>query len=121
MNRSMIVKMTYFKLRNSLAALLFVSFGVFAPAALASVSTPNSVVLRSEAVVINLMPENVSPELMAQASISASKAKAIARSRVPGSKYVDMSRRGNVYKVRVKKDGRVIDVLIDATTGRVLN
>jgi uncharacterized membrane protein YkoI len=57
----------------------------------------------------------------AQSAVSASEAKAIARRTVPGSVYVDMSRKGNVYKVRVKKDGRIVDVLIDANTGRVLN
>jgi uncharacterized membrane protein YkoI len=57
----------------------------------------------------------------AQSAVSASEAKAIARRTVPGSVYVDMSRKGDVYKVRVKKDGRIVDVLIDANTGRVLN
>lgn len=65
--------------------------------------------------------KTVTHKQYAQTAISASKAKAIARREVPGSAYVDMSRKGNVYKVRVKKDGRIIDVLIDASTGRVLN
>lgn len=57
----------------------------------------------------------------AQRMISASEAKSIARRRHPGSKYVGMSRKGKTYTVRVQKAGRILDVLIDATTGRVLN
>jgi len=58
----------------------------------------------------------------AQKSISPSKAKAIAARRVPGATYVDMSSSKGKYRVRMrKKDGQVVDVLIDAATGRVLN
>jgi uncharacterized membrane protein YkoI len=57
----------------------------------------------------------------AQSSISASKAKSIARRAVPGAEVVDISRKGNRYKVRmIRKDGRVVDIVIDATSGRVL-
>lgn len=56
----------------------------------------------------------------AQRRISASEAKSIARRRAGGGEVVDISRNGNTYRVRViRKDGRVVDVLIDATTGRV--
>ncbi|MDA8708537.1 PepSY domain-containing protein [Hellea sp.] len=56
----------------------------------------------------------------AQRKISASEAKSIARKRAGGGEVVDISRNGNTYRVRViRKDGRVVDVLIDATTGRV--
>ena len=56
----------------------------------------------------------------AQRKISASEAKSIARRRAGGGEVVDISRNGNTYRVRViRKDGRVVDVLIDATTGRV--
>lgn len=56
----------------------------------------------------------------AQRKISASEAKSIAKRRAGGGEVVDISRNGNVYRVRViRKDGRVVDVLIDATTGRV--
>jgi uncharacterized membrane protein YkoI len=56
----------------------------------------------------------------AQRKISASEAKSIALRRAGGGEVVDISRNGNTYRVRViRKDGRVIDVLIDATTGRV--
>ena len=56
----------------------------------------------------------------AQRKISASEAKSIARKRAGGGEVVDISRNGNTYRVRViRKDGRVVDVFIDATTGRV--
>jgi len=56
----------------------------------------------------------------AQRRISASEAKSIARSRVRGGEVVDISRNGDTYRVRViRKDGRVVDVFIDANTGRV--
>jgi len=58
--------------------------------------------------------------LWAQRKISASEAKSIAKRRAGGGEVVDISRNGNTYRVRViRKDGRVVDVLIDATTGRV--
>ena len=56
----------------------------------------------------------------AQRKISASEAKSIALRKAGGGEVVDISRNGNTYRVRViRKDGRVIDVLIDAATGRV--
>ena len=56
----------------------------------------------------------------AQRSVSPSEAKAIARKRVPGGEVVDIKRRGDTYRVRViEKSGKVVDVLIDANTGRV--
>lgn len=56
----------------------------------------------------------------AQRSISPAEAKSIARKRVPGGQVVDIKRRGDTYSVRViKKSGKVVDVLIDANTGRV--
>ncbi len=55
-----------------------------------------------------------------QQSISPAEAKAIARRQVPGGEVVDIKRRGDTYSVRViKKGGKVVDVLIDANTGRV--
>ena len=57
---------------------------------------------------------------LAQRKISASEAKVIALKRAGGGEVVDISQKGNTYRVRViRKDGRVIDVLIDARTGRV--
>ena len=56
----------------------------------------------------------------AQRSISPAEAKSIARRHVPGGEVVDIKRRGDTYSVRViKKSGKVVDVLIDANTGRV--
>lgn len=56
----------------------------------------------------------------AQSHISASEAKAIALRTVRNSEVVDISKNGDVYRVRViRKDGRVVDVFIDAETGRV--
>ena len=59
-------------------------------------------------------------DLQAQRSISPAEAKTIARRHVPGGEVVDIKRRGDTYSVRViKKSGKVVDVLIDANTGRV--
>jgi uncharacterized membrane protein YkoI len=56
----------------------------------------------------------------AATAISASQAKSIALRHVPGSEFLDIKLvGGNTYIVRVIKDGRRIDVRIDATTGRV--
>ena len=58
--------------------------------------------------------------LIAQNSISAAEAKSIARRRVKGGEVVDIARNGDTYRVRViARDGRVVDVFIDANTGRV--
>lgn len=56
----------------------------------------------------------------AQKKISPSQAKSIARNKVRGADVIDISFNGNVYKVRMqKKNGRVVDVYVDAATGRV--
>lgn len=56
----------------------------------------------------------------AQNRISASKAKSIALKRVNGGEYVDLRLVGNTYIVRVRAPGgRIVDIRIDATTGRV--
>ena len=61
------------------------------------------------------------PVLMAQARVSAAEAKSIAKRQVPGGEVVDISRRGDVYRVRiVARSGRVVDVLVDARSGRVV-
>lgn len=55
-----------------------------------------------------------------QNHISAAKAKSIALSRVRGGTYVNLSKKGNTYIVRVRdQNGRLIDIKIDAITGRV--
>lgn len=63
-----------------------------------------------------------SPRYMqyAENKISASQAKSIARSRVPGGEVVDISLENNTYRVRViARDGRLVDIFVDASTGRV--
>lgn len=63
---------------------------------------------------------NMDVVLEAQRSVSPAEAKSIARSRVKGGEVVDISRRGDTYRVRViAKNGKVVDVYIDANTGRV--
>lgn len=54
-----------------------------------------------------------------QAKISYAQAKSIALSRHPGAKYQGMDLQGNTYVVRLEvSKGRVIDVRVDAVTGR---
>jgi len=56
----------------------------------------------------------------AQKKISPSDAKSIARRKVSNADVIDISLDGNTYKVRMqKKNGHVVDVYVDATTGRV--
>lgn len=60
------------------------------------------------------------PVLMVRRNISASEAKRIALRRVPGE-VVDISRNGDIYRVRiVASSGRVVDVRVDARTGRIV-
>ena len=56
---------------------------------------------------------------LAKNGISAAKAKSIARDQVKGGEVVDVSRKGATYRVRIIKNGHVVDVLVDANTGRV--
>jgi len=121
MTVSMMVDVTVKKRRNGAFALFLAFSAMCAPAAFAEINISNEAALPELSQPIVEPVSHLTAQFYAQNMISASRAKAIARSRVPGSKYVDMSRNGNVYRVRVKKDGRIIDVLIDATTGRVLN
>lgn len=56
----------------------------------------------------------------AAVKVSASQAKAIALSHVRGSEFLDIRLvEGHTYRVRVMKDGRRIDVYVDANSGRV--
>ena len=56
----------------------------------------------------------------AEQRISYSQAKSIARSRYPGAEIVDIALDGNNYRVRlVLQNRRIVDVLIDATSGRI--
>lgn len=64
--------------------------------------------------------DNVNISRWAQRKISASEAKSIAKRHAPGAEVVDIARSGNTYRVRlIRKDGRVVDLKVDATTGRV--
>ena len=57
---------------------------------------------------------------VAQKRISASQAKSIARQKIRDAQVIDVVLNGNVYKVRMqKKNGHVVDIDVDATTGRV--
>ncbi|NNC37810.1 MAG: hypothetical protein EX271_00590 [Acidimicrobiales bacterium] len=55
--------------------------------------------------------------------ISASQAKSAALRSRPGSKFVNIQMSGNgTYRVRLQqKNGRIVDVYVDARTGRVKN
>ena len=65
--------------------------------------------------------ELAEPVRFAQRQISASEAKRIALRRHPGGDVVDISRSGNIYRVRVvTRDGRRVDVLVDSNSGRVV-
>jgi len=62
----------------------------------------------------------VSPYDYAQRQISAREARAIALARVPGGEVVDIRRTADTYRVRIiARDGRVVDIVVDANTGRV--
>ncbi len=55
-----------------------------------------------------------------QRQISPQEAVVIARRRVPGGEVVDIRRTAGAYRVRIiARDGRVVDIVVDATTGRV--
>ena len=57
---------------------------------------------------------------VAQKRISASQAKSIASKKVRDAKVVDVTPGGREHKVRMqKKNGRIVDVFVDATTGHV--
>ncbi|MGB3457034.1 MAG: PepSY domain-containing protein [Litorimonas sp.] len=56
----------------------------------------------------------------AQRQISPQQARAIALSRVPGGEVVDIRRTSGAYRVRIiARDGRVVDIVVDAVTGRI--
>ena len=56
----------------------------------------------------------------AQKKVSPSEAKNIARRKVRGADVIDISLKGGTYKVRMqKKNGRVVEVYVDAASGRV--
>lgn len=102
------------------AVMLLGAFSATASAAPTTVDVDMVVDIRAIAMP-RLVENDDTPIQSAQSRITPSEAKAIARRHVPGAKFNDISRKGNVYRVRLLKDGRVVDVLVDATTGRVLN
>lgn len=62
----------------------------------------------------------ISPYNYAQRQITAREARAIALARVPGGEVVDIRRTADTYRVRIiARDGRVVDIVVDANTGRV--
>ena len=55
-----------------------------------------------------------------QRQISPQEARQIALSRVPGGEVVDIQRLRDSYRVRIiARNGRVVDIIVDAYTGRV--
>ncbi len=57
-----------------------------------------------------------------QRKISASRAKAAAMSRHRGAKFVNVQLvNPSTYRVRLNKNGRIVDVYVDAYTGQVKN
>jgi len=57
---------------------------------------------------------------LVQREISPREAKAIALARVPGGEVLDIRRTSDAYRVRIiARDGRVVDIVVDAVTGRV--
>jgi len=112
------------KIQHILACAAALSMMVLASSAHASVKTKGADLITAATpnlfIETNLPVANQSITKFVQNKISASQAKKIARSRVRGGEVVDINLRGNTYRVRViAKNGRVVDVFIDARTGRV--
>ena len=60
------------------------------------------------------------PVIMAAVKLSPSQAKSIALEHVKGSEFLDIRLvKGRTYIVKVMKDGRRIDVYVDANTGDI--
>jgi len=101
------------------------AIGLFLPmTAQAEIAHPSAMTLNSVTEKAQLIStsQDEAVELLVQNMISASEAKSIAQRKVRNGEVVDISRNGGVYRVRmIRKDGRVIDVFIDAKTGRVQN
>ena len=79
-----------------------------------------------ETVLTTIIDNNENVEKFAQRNgdrkISASQAKSAAQRSRPGSKFVNIQMSGNAYRVRLQeKNGRIVDVYVDARTGRVKN
>ena len=61
----------------------------------------------------------LAPPAMAQQGVQPSAAVRAAVAAVPGSEALGVSKQGGVYVVRLKVDGRVVQVTVDAATGAV--
>jgi uncharacterized membrane protein YkoI len=99
---------------------LFISLAALASIASApALAAPQPVLLdRAPAVVTVPSIEPTLPRY-AQRQISPSESKAIALRRVSG-KVVDIRRMRDAYRVRIiRSDGRVVDIVVDANTGRI--
>lgn len=106
--------------RNALALSAVVLFSGTALAAPTTLHSDHRVDAHASTLLVSADDSDTTTQI-AENKITPAEAKAIARRHVAGAKFNDISRKGNVYRVRLLKDGRVIDVLVDATTGRVLN
>lgn len=88
-----------------MAALMSVPASASIPHGVQPVTTSQSVIVSWQAV---------------QREISPREAKAIALARVPGGEVVDIRRTADAYRVRIiARDGRVVDIVVDAATGRI--
>lgn len=104
------------------ASAMIVLWGLGLPAHAALSSADQATSLVSITPVSTQAIEKQDYQKLVQNKISASRAKSIARRYVGGGEVVDISRTASTYRVRViAKDGRVVDVYIDANTGRVKN
>lgn len=106
--------------RSALGLTAFVLLSGTAFAAPTTLHTDHMLHVQASSLPVSTRDSDITIQI-AQNKITPAEAKAIARRHVAGAKFNDISRKGNVYRVRLLKDGRVIDVLVDATTGRVLN
>lgn len=61
----------------------------------------------------------VSPAAAQDAQVAPSQAVKLALQAVPGAEPLGVKLRGGTYVVRLKQDGTVIQVLVDAATGQV--
>jgi uncharacterized membrane protein YkoI len=100
---------------------IFAVFALNASADTASVSTLNANV--SERILVNSLKNKPAlryADRKDERKISARQAKSIAQSRYPGAKFINIQNTGNAYRVRLQqKNGRIVDVYVDARSGRV--
>lgn len=90
----------------------------------ASAMLPKTDALAAHSVFIQASHNTPEAEVnyLAEAEITVSEAKSIALEQYPNAEVVDILREGPSYRVRlIRKDGRVVDLFVDAATGRILN